>query len=173
MQLNGWDRALKVTADGKGLVGHAGAVLLRKAADQLGLTAGLSAALWRKGGSPLLDRGTVLVSLAGAIAPGAASMSDIALLAHLAPVLGEAPSGPTARRALELAGSRACSTASPGPGRRHASTPGASSRRRYGFHPLAAWCANTREWLNMLLRPGSAGSNTFADHKEVLAAALK
>ena len=32
MQLDGWDRALKVTADGKGLVGHAGAVLLRKAA---------------------------------------------------------------------------------------------------------------------------------------------
>jgi hypothetical protein len=38
-QHNGWDHALKVTADGKGLVGHAGAVLLRKAADQAGLTA--------------------------------------------------------------------------------------------------------------------------------------
>ncbi len=34
MQHNGWDHALKVTADGKGLVGHAGAVLLRKAASQ-------------------------------------------------------------------------------------------------------------------------------------------
>ena len=56
MQLNGWDRALKVTADGQGLVGHAGAILLRKAADQLGLTAGLSAALLKKGTSPLLDR---------------------------------------------------------------------------------------------------------------------
>ena len=43
----------------------------------------------------------------------------------------------------------------------------------YGFHPLAAWCANTRECLNMLLRPGNAGSNTFTDHKEVLAAALR
>ena len=41
MQHNGWDHALKVTADGKGLVGHAGAILLRKAADQVGLTAGL------------------------------------------------------------------------------------------------------------------------------------
>ena len=104
MQLNGWDRALKVTADGNGLVGHAGAVLLRKAADQLGLTAGLSAALRGKGSSPLLDRGVVLVSLAMAIALGATSMSDIALLAHLSPVLGDAPSGPTARRALDLAG---------------------------------------------------------------------
>jgi hypothetical protein len=43
----------------------------------------------------------------------------------------------------------------------------------YGFHPLAAWCINTRECLAMLLRPGSDGSNTFTDHKEVLADALK
>ncbi len=76
--------------------------MLRKAADQLGLTAGLSTALLRKGTSPLLDRGIVLASLAVAIALGATSMSDIALLAHLAPVLGDAPSGPTVRRALDL-----------------------------------------------------------------------
>jgi hypothetical protein len=107
MQHNGWDHALKVTAGGKGLVGHAGAILLRKAADQLGLTAALSAALLRKGTAPLLDRGTVLASLAVAIALGATSMSDIALLAHLAPVLGDAPSGPTVRRALDLAGAPA------------------------------------------------------------------
>jgi hypothetical protein len=107
MQHNGWDHALKVTADGTGLVGHAGAVLLRKAADQAGLTAALSAALRKKGTSPVFDRGIVLVSLAAAIALGATSMSDIALLAHLAPVLGDAPSGPTARRALDLAGTPA------------------------------------------------------------------
>jgi len=104
MQLNGWDHALKVTADGKGLVGHAGAILLRKAADQAGLTAALSTALRKKGTSPLLDRGIVLVSMAAAIALGATTMSDIALLAHLAPVLGTAPSGATVRRALDLAG---------------------------------------------------------------------
>jgi hypothetical protein len=107
MQHNGWDHALKVTADGKGLVGHAGAVLLRKAADQAGLTGQLSAALLKKGTSPLLDRGGVLVSLAIAIALGATSMSDIALLAHLAHVLRAAPSGPTVRRALDLAGTPA------------------------------------------------------------------
>lgn len=33
-----WDHALKVTSGGTGPVGHAGAVLLRKAADQAGLT---------------------------------------------------------------------------------------------------------------------------------------
>ena len=102
-----WDHALKVTSGGTGLVGHAGAVLLRKAADQAGLTAVLSAALRKAGTSPVLDRGIVLVSMATAIALGAASMSDIAVLAHLAPVLGNAPSGPTARRALDLAGGTA------------------------------------------------------------------
>jgi hypothetical protein len=61
MQHNGWDHALKVTADGAGLAGHAGPVLLRKA-----------------GQPPVLDRGIVLVSMAAAIALGAASMSDIA-----------------------------------------------------------------------------------------------
>ena len=46
-------------------------------------------------------------------------------------------------------------------------------KKGYGFHPLGAWLANTRECLAMLLRPGNAGSNTFADHKEVLTAALR
>jgi hypothetical protein len=105
MKHNGWDHALEVTAGGKGLIGHAGAILLRKAADQAGLTAALSAALKERRTSPLLDRGIAVVSLAAAIALGATSMSDIALLAHLAPLLGAAPSGPTARRALDLAGS--------------------------------------------------------------------
>ena len=29
-------------------------------------------------------------------------------------------------------------------------------KKGYGFHPLAAWCSNTRECLAMLLRPGNA-----------------
>ena len=46
-------------------------------------------------------------------------------------------------------------------------------KKGYGFHPLGAWIANTRECPDMLLRPGNAGSNTFTDHKEVLDRALK
>jgi hypothetical protein len=107
MQHNGWDHALKVTGDGEGLIGHAGAILLRKAADQAGLTAGLGAAARKAGTSPRWDRGAALVSMAVAIALGATSMSDIAVLAHLAPVLGTAPSGPTIRRTLDLAGGAA------------------------------------------------------------------
>ena len=45
-------------------------------------------------------------------------------------------------------------------------------KKGYGFHPLGAWCANTRECLAMLLRPGNAGPDTFTDHKDVLAAAI-
>jgi Transposase DDE domain group 1 len=42
----------------------------------------------------------------------------------------------------------------------------------WGHHPLTAWCDNTGESLATLLRTGSAGSNTVADHLEVLSAAI-
>src|SRR2546429_9365309 len=98
-----WDRNLSVSADAGGLIGHAGAVLLRKLADQCGLTPALGAALGRKGKFPLIDRGIALVSMTVAIALGAASMSDITVLAHQEPVFGAAPSDTTVRRTLELA----------------------------------------------------------------------
>jgi Transposase DDE domain group 1 len=103
MQDNGWDHALEVTADGKGLVGHAGGILLRKLADRCGLTAALDGALALKGASPLLSRGMVLVSTAIAIALGATAMADIAVLGQLGPALGPAPSASTVRRVLDLA----------------------------------------------------------------------
>jgi hypothetical protein len=87
-----WDHGLKVTGEGEGLVGHAGTVLLRKLADQAGLTAALGSALTRAGKFPLIDRSIALVSMAVAIALGATSMTDITLLAHLAAVLGPEPS---------------------------------------------------------------------------------
>src|SRR5437764_12557007 len=49
----------------------------------------------------------------------------------------------------------------------------ATWKKGYGFHPLGAWLATTREPLAMLLRPGNAGSNTFTDHRDVLAAAIR
>ena len=42
----------------------------------------------------------------------------------------------------------------------------------YGHHPIIAACDNTGEPLAWMLRPGSAGSNTAADHIAVLDAAL-
>jgi hypothetical protein len=101
-----WDHGLRVTAEDGALVGHAGAVLLRKLADQAGLTGALGPALARAGKFPLIDRGIALVSLAVAIVLGATSLSDIALLAHQEPVFGNAPSDTTVRRTLELADPR-------------------------------------------------------------------
>ncbi len=42
----------------------------------------------------------------------------------------------------------------------------------FGLHPLLGYCDNTAEPLAGMLRPGSAGSNTAADHLAVLDAAI-
>src|SRR6266705_4285631 len=215
MQDTGWDHALKVTGDGEGLVGHAGAVLLRKLADQAGLTAALGSALTRAGKFPLVPRGIALVSMAVAIVLGATSMNDITLLAHHAPVLGAEPSDTTVRRTLELADPRTLDkiarvrsrvreyvwsliAATPAgfpwlavAGKllagwlvidldatlitAHSDKEGAAPtfKKGYGFHPLGAWLANTSESLAMMLRPGNAGPDTFADHLSVLTAAIR
>ncbi len=103
MQDMPWDHGLKVTADGEGLVGHAGAVILRETADRSGLTAGLRDALARDGRFPERDRGVALASAAVMIALGGTSMGDIAILGHLSPVLGEPVTWQTLRRTLDLA----------------------------------------------------------------------
>lgn len=97
---SGWDHNLSVTARGNGLVGHAGAVLLRKCADRVGLTTALSSTLPLGQGPGSWDRGQVLVNLAVAIVLGGTGMSDIALLAHHASVFGQPPSDSTVGRSL-------------------------------------------------------------------------
>jgi hypothetical protein len=59
----------------------------------------------------------------------------------------------------------------------HADKQGAAGtfKHGFGFHPLLAWLDRgdgTGEALAGILRPGNAGSNTAADHIEVLAMAL-
>jgi hypothetical protein len=211
---SGWDHNLSVTTRGKGLVGHAGAVLLRKCADRTGLTAALNGALPAGQGPGWWDRGLVLVNLAVAIVLGAKGMSDIVLLAHQGQVFGDPPSDSTVHRTLaalddtllrRIAAVRAQIRAHvwhllalrPGgfpwlevAGKlltgwivididatligAHSAKQGAAVtfKKGFGFHPLGAWCANTTESLAMLLRPGNAGSNTVADHLQVLAAAI-
>ena len=96
----GWAAGLQVAVGGKGLVGHAGAVLLRQCADRTGLTGALNAVLPRGEGPGWWDRGTVLVCLGTGIVLGATSMSDIGLLAHQALVFTDPPSEATVRRTL-------------------------------------------------------------------------
>jgi hypothetical protein len=210
---NGWDRGLQVEASGKGLVGHAGAVLLHRAADRVGLPAGLRGAL---AASPwMLDRANALVGLVVGIALGARSVRQAELLArHHAALLGDGASDSTLWRALGEIDARARGRINKARARVRTQVWGlladrtdgfpwlavlgktltgwividldatiitASSKKQgaagtykgtYGFHPLAAWCANTFEALTMMLRSGNAGSNTVADHISVLADAI-
>jgi hypothetical protein len=48
----------------------------------------------------------------------------------------------------------------------------ATFKKTFGFHPLGVWCDNTEEFLAGMLRTGKAGSNTAADHIEVLSEAI-
>jgi hypothetical protein len=48
----------------------------------------------------------------------------------------------------------------------------ATFKKTFGFHPLGVWCDNTTEFLAGMLRTGKAGSNTAADHIEVLGQAI-
>jgi Transposase DDE domain group 1 len=90
---------LEVTADGEGVVSHAGLAPLRLLADKTGLTAGLSKAL----ASPRLlihDRGRIIADLACAIADGAEVISDFRVLADQRELFGPVASVPTTWRTL-------------------------------------------------------------------------
>jgi hypothetical protein len=95
----GWLRGLEVTADGTGIVSHAGVALLRALAGRTGLTGGLSRAL--ASGRPLVhDRGQVLADLACAIADGAEVISDFRVMADQGGLFGPVASVPACWRAL-------------------------------------------------------------------------
>jgi hypothetical protein len=66
-----------------------------------GLTSALSRPFARRGVPPGWGRGVVLVQLAVAIALGATSVSDIAILAHQGALFGAPPSDSTVRRTLQ------------------------------------------------------------------------
>lgn len=211
----GWDRGLSVTADGKGLVGHAGVVLLRRLADRVGLTDALAGVLPSGTTSSWRDRATALGGLAVAIALGATNLLEAEQLQlHHSPLFGPAVSDSTLHRLLSTTDEtrRAQIAKVRQRVRRHVWTllhlrPGgfpyltvagrhlkgwivldmdatvitAAFRKQgatgtfkgtFGFHPLAAWLANTDECLAMELREGNAGANTVADHLRVLDAAL-
>ena len=215
MKATGWLKGLEVTADGTGIVSHAGVALIRALADNIGLTGGLSRAL---ASDRLLvhDRGRVMADLACAIAGGGEAVSDFRVIGDQDELFGLAASVPTAWRTLaEVArgGERALAriTAAVNAARRrawagiearHGAIPGIRiadkvlegvtcirldasvvachsekegaepNFKGFGLHPLGAWCGNTTEPLAGMLRPGSAGSNTAADHLTVLDAAI-
>jgi len=96
-----WSTGLSFSADGAGVVAHAGNVATRLLADQVGLTGALSGAMSRRGFTPTHDRGRVLVDVAVLIAGGGEAIADIDVLRHQSQVLGPVASAPTVWRALD------------------------------------------------------------------------
>ena len=93
---------ITVTADGEGVVSHAGSRLLADVADKTTLTAQLAEDLagLRKPRARH-DPGRVLVDMAVAVADGASTISDVAVLADQAALFGPVASDSTCWRLLE------------------------------------------------------------------------
>jgi len=93
---------VKVSADGKGVVSHAGSALLRELATETGLAGAVTAALldtYR--GFPLHMPGQVFADLAVAIADGADAVTGIEVLRDREALFGPVASMPTAWRLLD------------------------------------------------------------------------
>ncbi|MET7544131.1 IS1380 family transposase, partial [Streptomyces sp. NPDC005507] len=193
----------------------AGAVLLRRLADRVGLTDALSGVLPSSAAPNWRDRAAALVHVALAIVLGATNLSEAEQLQHHHQGLFGAPvSDSTLHRLLSgldettlvkiakvrrrvrrhvrtllhlrpggfpylaVAGRHLKgwlvidmdATIITAASKKHGAA--ATFKKTYGFHPLAAWLANTGESLAMELRAGNAGANTVSDHLRVLASAL-
>jgi hypothetical protein len=91
--------SFEVTTDGTGVVGHAGAALLRELADRVGLTGALG---WQQaGGRRCHPDAAVLRDLAVVLADGGDCLSDLAVLRDQPELFGPVASTPTAWRVVE------------------------------------------------------------------------
>lgn len=191
---------VEVTADGEGLVSHAGAFLLSELADRIGLTNALSEAM-----APTRERrsahdpGVVIRDLAVAIADGGDCVTDLGVLRGQEDLFGQVASESTAHRVIRsidaeqleaIRAARAKARASAWElGARpeelildidatliaaHSEKEGAAGnyKRGFGFHSLHGYL-DGGEAAAAQLRPGNAGSNTAADHFTVLGRALE
>jgi hypothetical protein len=190
------------TADGAGLVSHAGTALLAQVADKVGLTGALSLRLavlkQRRRGH---DLGRVIRDVAVMLADGGECVSDLGAMRDQHALFGKVASDSTAFRVIdrvaseELVGELRAAHARArerfwelhgAPERltidvdatlitAHSEKEKAAGNYKggYGFHPLQVYLDETREALGGLLRPGNAGSNTAEDHKTVIDMALR
>jgi hypothetical protein len=203
VQRDGRSFTVEVTADGEGLVSHAGSALLAQVADKSGLTAALSRALSgmreRRSGH---DPGRVVRDVAVMLADGGEALSDLGAIREQAPLFGEVGSDSTAYRVIEriasdpelLDGLRMARKSA----REHAWELGVAPKRvtidldatlvqshsekegaagnfkgGFGFHPMLGYFDESSEAAAGMLRPGNAGANTAADQIAVAEAALE
>lgn len=198
----GREVTVEVTADGQGLVSHAGAALVAEAADRLGLTSALDREL---GGLfervPTHSPGRVVRDLAVMLADGGDALCDLAAVRDQQSLFGAVASDSTAYRLIEriaqdaggLDRVRAARAEARARAWRRGARPrlveldvdatlltahsdkdGAAGNHKggYGFHPMLAYLDGSQEALAGVLRPGNAGSNTADDQIAVLDAAL-
>ncbi len=203
VQRDGRSFTVEVSADGEGLVSHAGAALLGEAADRLGLSRALS-----RGLAPMRERrsrhdpGRVVRDLAVMLADGGDCLADLRAVRDQAPLFGAVASDSTAFRVIDHIASEPALLEALRAARAHARERAWAAGARpaeividvdatlltahsdkedaagtykggFGFHPLLAYLDETREPLAGLLRPGNAGANTAADHLGVVEAALE
>jgi hypothetical protein len=202
VQRDGRDFTVDVTADGAGLVSHAGSALLAEVADKTGLTRALSRELGglrqRRGRH---DPGHIVRDLAVMLADGGDCLADLRAVRDQAPLFGPVASDATAFRVIDTiardanglqqlraahADARDLAWRLIGAPERltidldatlitsHSEKEGAAGtfKRGFGFHPMLAYGEQTGEALGGELRPGNAGANTAADQITVAEAAL-
>jgi hypothetical protein len=194
---------VEVSADGAGLVSHAGSALLAQVADKIGLTRALSFGLAglrrRRGGH---DPGRVVRDLAVMLADGGDALCDLRAVRDQAPLFGPVGSDATAfrvidaiardpdglgrlraahararERAWELVGAPARLTIDLDATliTSHSDKDGAAGTFKggFGFCPMLAYADETGEALAGELRPGNAGANTATDQIQVAEQALE
>lgn len=191
---------VKVTADGTGVVSHAGSALLAELADAVGLRTGLSAAMApTRQRRSAHDPGDVLIDLAVMLIDGGDCLSDLKVLREQPELFGQVASDPTAWRAIDALDAAATERVDKARAAARARVWAAGARPRwivldidstliaahsekeqaaptykrgFGFHPLLCFLDGTNEALSGYLRPGNAGSGTAADHVAVIDQAL-
>lgn len=191
---------VEVTADGEGLVSHAGVALLVELADRSGLTGALSEALaGTRERRSAHDPGRVIRDVAVTLADGGDCVTDTAAYQGQERLFGARASETTTHRVLKSVDERLLARIRVARASARARVWDAGARPEtitlnvdatlltahsekelaagnykhgYGFHPLGCWLDETGEALAAILRPGNAGSNTAEDHFTVLCLAL-
>jgi Transposase DDE domain group 1 len=158
VQATNWASSFEVTTDGVGVVGHAGAALLRELADRVGLTAALG---WRGPGARRRHPdAAVLRDLAVVLADGGDCLSDLAVLRDQPALFGPVASTATAWRVLDR-------TASDPDGLARLRAARAQARAR-------AWAAGGDPDVELLVIDADATLVTaHSDHKEGAAGTYK
>lgn|GEM_PF-5778127 len=188
MKTTGAYPSLDLDGGGRGVVSHAGGILLTETVRVSGLDRELSGGLapWRHPGAKH-DPGKIVADLALSLALGGDCLADVAVLRAEPEVFGPVASDPTVSRLIaRLATDATASADDPLVVDLDATLVAAHSEKEkadrtwkkgFGFHPLWAFAdhgpAGPGEPLAVQLRPGNAGSNSAADHITVATDAIR